>query len=98
MADRWEDLLRQRLPDSLPAVPRMETPLVRAPTCPDHCARHHVEGEIRCPRCQGQGYRIVNHEWPWSEGHYWISYDPIDGAPPTTQPYCRDCGRAMERA
>ena len=92
----WQRIYADGLP-GLPPVSRFETPLVRNPECPQHCARHHVEDVIGCPKGHGGAFHAMAHEWPWSEGHYWYSYDPVNGATRLTRAICIDCGAAMTR-
>lgn len=89
-----------REPAKLPAVTKLVTPRVHNPVCPDHCGpRHEVDGLVVCTHCQVPKYRVVLHEWFHTEGHYWNSLEPMNGAPPhvgSDTPVCT-CGREMER-
>lgn len=77
--------------------PPHQTPLVREPTCPAHCSHHHVEGQMVCRHCGGIAYNVVAHEWPWTEGHYWYSLEPRNGAPPHRKGTPECCGQPMRR-
>lgn len=58
------------------------TPYVPHPTCPEHCSgKHRVEGVLRCDKCKSEAYRVISHEWPWTEGHHWTEFRPANGAP-----------------
>ena len=45
----WQDVYGGNLPASLPPAPRVDTPYVPRPSCPEHCSgRHGIDSEIRC--------------------------------------------------
>ena len=98
MADpRWPDIYGDRLPGYAPPSPRLSVPVVRIPICTEHCSgRHHVEALIYCPGCQVPAYKLWAHEWLHSEGHYFYSREPMNGAPPDLTA-CPDCGEALRR-
>lgn len=81
---------------SAPETPHV-TPLVRQPTCPEHCRNHHVEAQMTCVTCGGVAYDLVAHEWPWTNGHYWYSFTPRNGAPPHEKGMPMCCGQALRR-
>jgi hypothetical protein len=83
----WESLYHQLASNApsmqrdFPSVPPKITPLITNPACPEHCTRHFVDRILTCPACGAAPYHIMSHQWPWSEGHYWHTVEPIDGAP-----------------
>ena len=70
------------VPGTLPSVPRLAVPLVRTPTCPDHCSgKHHVEALLACTVCEAPAFRLVAHEWAHADGMYFYSTEPMNGMP-----------------
>ena len=73
-----------------PQMPPKITPLVNKPQCDDHCTRHEVDRPILCGTCGAHAYNVVAHQWPWSDGHYWHSVEPVNGARPYNK-VCPNC-------
>ena len=86
----FQSLHQNQIRTDLPSVPPKVTPLVTNPACPDHCTAHHVDRKIVCGSCGAHVYNAVMHQWPWSEGHYWSRYEPVNGAPDYNR-ICPNC-------
>ena len=106
MSDTWHEIQGPHGPTAQGFTkPRLvhATPRVPHPACPEHCSgRHTTDGVLVCPSCQVPAYRVVGHEWLYTEGHYWWSLEPMNGSPPLmaperVHPPCRDCGLTLER-
>lgn len=78
----WEDIYGGPLPLSLPPVPRVDTPFVREPQCPEHCSgRHGVDAVLTCESCGVAAYQDWWHEWPGRAGINWHALKQVNGAP-----------------
>ena len=105
MTDRpsWQDVYGGRLPDHLPAVPRVDTPYVASPTCAEHCSgRHECDGLVVCEHCRVPAYQIWQHEWRGRGGIYFSLSQPGNGMPPyitgqMTNVTCLSCGQPLRR-
>ena len=99
----WQDVYGGRLPESLPAVPRVDTPYVAAPTCAEHCSgRHECDGLVVCEHCRVPAYQIWQHEWRGRGGIYFSLIQPVNGMPPyikgqMTNVTCLSCGQPLRR-
>ena len=84
MADKpsWQDVYGGKLPDSLPAVPRNDTPYVHDPACARDCTgRHGVDRVIRFVTCQVPAYQVWSHEYKVNRGVNFHTLIPMNGAP-----------------
>jgi hypothetical protein len=46
-------------------------------------------------------YRVVLHEYPWQDGHYWTSLAPMNGSPTVKageNETCPDCRKKLVRS
>ena len=99
-APSWQDVYGGNLPGALPSVPRVDTPYVARPSCPEHCSgRHGVDSEIRCESCGVTAYQDWWHEWPGRSGINWHALKPVNGAPPLAHAdmRCSICGGALRK-
>mgnify|MGYP001592814976 CR=1 FL=1 len=102
--EKWNEIYGPTPPVPLgrfPAVPRISTPRIINPTCPEHCTgKHSVDGQIMCRHCRVPAYNVVAHEWFHQEGHNWNALEPMNGSrqlnPGERIPLCQ-CGREMQR-
>ena len=95
MDESWDRIHRERR--SVPSgSDRHETPTVPHPECPTHCRRHEPEATLRCPKGHGAPYVLVAHEWLWTEGHYFYTIEPLEGAPAKANG-CPLCGDHLRR-
>jgi hypothetical protein len=97
MADeKWADIHGKRH-EYKTSGKRIDTPRVNKPTCEEHCSgKHKPEGIIQCNKCQTVGYVVIAHEWNTSDGHYFYSLDPRNGAPLPAMDDC-PCGGRFTR-
>lgn len=98
--DKWNEIYGRQLPGMSP-VGHHATPLVKHPTCPEHCSgRHTLDGEIACRHCGVPAYQIWHHEWLYTEGHNFVEVKAVNGAPPyrNEEPViCPSCGSEAYR-
>lgn len=74
------------------------TPVVRTPTCPDHCSgKHTLDSVIKCPHCQVPAFQVWSHEYVWSEGHNFHEMRPVNGATLDGPRVRCTCGREFLR-
>ncbi len=96
----WQDVYGGRLPESLPPVPRHDTPYVEDPQCPRDCTgRHGVDSEIKCAACHVTGYLHEWHEYRVNRGANFHVLKPVNGAPPlfNADMPCPVCGGAFRK-
>ena len=78
----WQDVYGGRLPDTLPPVPRNDTPYVDHPECPRDCTgRHGVDAEIKCSSCAVAAYVDEWHEYRVNRGVNFHRLKQVNGAP-----------------
>ena len=106
MPDTWGDIHGPEGPRaqgfSGQRGPRHDTPLVRRPTCAEHCSGSHArESDLYCAHCARTVYEVWTHEWAWTSGHYFYEFRPVGDAPVvppgTSVPPCAECGRGLSR-
>lgn len=102
---KWSDIFsaERRLHLVLPAAPRPNLPAT--PIRPgevshaSHCSgRHQLDGVLACRKCRSVAYKVLNHEYAHSEGHWFCELIPVNGSPPARPgetPKC--CGQPMVR-
>lgn len=80
------------------AAVRHATPIVRTPTCPEHCSgRHTLDRVIACPSCRVAAYQVWSHEYLFTEGHNFHELRPVNGATPDGPRVRCTCGREFRR-
>ena len=81
--EKWGDIHKQRWILNLPPVKGPEGPHTNRPTCAENCSgRHQADSVLVCAKCQTVAYRVILHEYKWSEGHWFNELVPVAGAPP----------------
>jgi len=99
----WQEVYGGDLPNSMPAVPKVEYPYIPNPSCPEHCSgRHEHDGDVVCEHCKVPGYQVWQHEWKGRAGIYFSVLQPVNGMPPyvkgqMTNVTCIACGNRMRR-
>ena len=96
----WQDVYGGRLPDSMPPVPRRDTPYVDHPECPRDCSgRHGVDAEITCASCGVVAYVDYWHEYRVNRGVNFHALKPVNGAPifSYADMPCPTCGGAFRK-
>ena len=96
----WQDVYGGRLPDTLPPVPRNDTPYVDQPECPRDCSgRHGVDALISCASCNVPAYQDWWHEYRVNRGVNFHSLTQVNGAPIlfSADMACPVCGGAFRK-
>lgn len=99
MGERWADIHGPNAPQGMGASPaRHATPVVRTPTCPEHCSgRHTLDSVIACPHCRTAAFQVWSHEYLWSEGHNFHVMVAVNGATLDGPRVFCSCGREFLR-
>lgn len=97
--ERWAEIYANLPVFSPPQAPQLVRmiPPGRA-TCAEHCrGKHEIEAVFTCRRCGGRKYALIAHEYAHREGHYFYTFEPMNGAPPHTGGTPECCRAPMVR-